>query len=179
MKAEDVLLALKQALSDGLSDPEIRARSVGQKSPITIKELWAKIDRDSLLRATQTLKELGPFHISIISGADLGEEIELLYHFAVGYGTADGEVMVTLRLSVPKADPVVPSLCGILPGAETTEREKIEFLGVTFAGIPDSRHLFLPEEMGIHPWRKDEPELGKFVRRTVEWEEGDGREKDV
>lgn len=175
MKAERVLAALWDGLRDRLWDPEIRARSVGVKAPRTIEEVWGGIDREVLLSAVETLKGLGPLHISIISGADIGEEIELLYHFAVGYGTEDGEVMVTLRMRVPKADPVVPSLCGIFPGAETTEREKIEFLGVEFQGIPDSRHLFLPEGM-VHPWRKDEPELGKFVRRTVEWEEGDGGE---
>lgn len=174
MNAQEVLAALKDALGEGLRDPEVRTRTVGIKSPQTVEEIWGRIDRDLLLEATQALKALGPLHISIISGADIGEEIELLYHFAVGFGTEGGEVLVTLRLTVPKSDPVVPSLCGIIPGAETTEREKIEFLGVTFEGIPDSRHLFLPEDMEIHPWRKDEPELEKFVKRAVKWEERNG-----
>ncbi|HIP99245.1 TPA: NADH-quinone oxidoreductase subunit C [Candidatus Bipolaricaulota bacterium] len=173
MKAQHVLAALKEALGDHLRDPEIRTRTVGVKSPQTMEEIWGKIDRDVLLQAAQTLKDLGPLHISIISGADLGEEIELLYHFTVGYGTEGGEVLVTLRFTIPKSDLTVPSLCGIIPGAETTEREKIEFLGVAFQGIPDSRHLFLPEDMEVHPWRKDEPELEKLVRRTVKWEERD------
>jgi len=173
VNAQQVLAALKEALGDGLRDAELRTRSVGVKSPLTIEEVWGRIDRDVLLMAAQTLKHLGPLHISIISGADLGEEIELLYHFTVGFGTEGGEVLATLKLTVPKADPVVPSLCGIIPGAETTEREKIEFLGVTFQGIPDSRHLFLPEDMEIHPWRKDEPELERFGKRAVKWEERD------
>jgi len=91
----------------------------------------------------------------------------------VGFGTEDGEVLVTLRFTLPKSDLTVPSLCGIVPGAQTTEREKIEFLGITFQGIPDSRHLFLPEDMEVHPWRKDEPELEKIVKRAVKWEERD------
>jgi len=173
MNAREVLAALKDALGDRLRDPEIRTRTVGVKSPQTIEEVWGQIDRDVLLQAAQTLKDLGPLHISIISGADLGEEIELLYHFTVGFGTEDGEVLVTLRFTLPKSDLTVPSLCGILPGAQTTEREKIEFLGITFQGIPDSRHLFLPEDMEVHPWRKDEPELEKIVKRAVKWEERD------
>jgi len=173
MKAQEVLAALQEALGDRLRDPEIRTRSVGVKSPQTIEEIWGVIDRDVLLQAAQTLKDLGPLHISIISGADLGEEIELLYHFTVGFGTEDGEVLVTLRFTLPKSDLTVPSLCGIVPGAQTTEREKIEFLGITFQGIPDSRHLFLPEDMEVHPWRKDEPELEKIVKRAVKWEERD------
>jgi membrane-bound hydrogenase subunit beta len=174
MNAQEVLAALKDALGERLRTPEIRTRSVGVKSPRTIEEIWAHIDRESLLEAVGVLKSLGPVHVSIISGTDWGEEIELLYHLEVGFGTEGGEVLVTLRLRVPKADPVVPSLCGLIPGAETTEREKIEFFGVTFAGIPDSRHLFLPEDMEVHPWRKDEPELEKLVKRAVKWEEQDG-----
>ncbi len=174
MKAKDILTALEEALADRLRDSEIRTRTVGVRSPRTIEEVWGRIDREVLLKAVQTLKDLGPLHISIISGRDLGEEIELLYHFTVGFGTEDGEVLVTLRLTVPKSDPMVPSLCGVLPGAQTTEREKIEFLGVEFSGIPDSRHLFLPEDMEVHPWRVDEPELEKFVKRKVKWEERDG-----
>ncbi|MCD5408132.1 NADH-quinone oxidoreductase subunit C [Candidatus Bipolaricaulota bacterium] len=171
MNAQAVLTALKEALGDRLRAPEIRTRSVGVKSPRTIEEVWGAIDRDVLLQAARTLKDLGPLHVSIISGADCGEEIELLYHFTVGFGTEGGEVLVTLKLSVPKTDPVVPSICGIIPGAQTTEREKIEFLGIEFSGIPDSRHLFLPEDMEVHPWRVDEPELEKFVKRAVKWEE--------
>ncbi|HAF71464.1 MAG: NADH dehydrogenase (Ubiquinone) 30 kDa subunit [Acetothermia bacterium 64_32] len=174
MRAQEVLAALKEALGDGFRDGEIRTRTVGVKSPQTIEEVWGRIDRGVLLPAVRALKDLGPLHISIISGADVGEEIELLYHFAVGFGTEGGEVMVTLKLTIPKSDPVVPSLCEVLPGAETTEREKIEFLGVRFEGIPDSRHLFLPEDMEVHPWRKDEPELAGLVKRKVKWEERDG-----
>jgi len=176
MKAEDVLAALEKALADRLQDQELRTRTVGVRSPRTIEEVWGRIDREVLLKAVQALKGLGPLHISIISGRDSGEEIELLYHFTVGYGTEGGEVLVTLRLAVPKSDPRVPSLCGLLPGVETTEREKIEFLRITFEGIPDARHLFLPEDMEIHPWRGDEPELDKFVKRKVKWEEQDAKD---
>ena len=174
MNAREVLAALKDALGEKLRDPEVRTRTVGVKSPRTIEEVWGRIDREVLLKAVQTLKDLGPLHISIISGVDLGEEIELLYHFTVGFGTEGGEVLVTLRLAVPKSDPVVPSLCGILPGAETTEREKIEFLGVKFEGIPSTQHVFLFDDLPVHPWRKDEPELQSFVKRKVKWEERDG-----
>ncbi|MGC9529341.1 MAG: NADH-quinone oxidoreductase subunit C [Candidatus Bipolaricaulaceae bacterium] len=173
MTAKEVLAALEAALGDRLREQEIRARSVGVKSPRAIEEVWGRIDRETLVQAAGALRELGPLHFSIISGADLGEEIELLYHFAVGFGTPEGEIMVTLRLAVPKADLTVPSLCGVIAGAETTEREKIEFLGLDFTGIPDRRHLFLPEDMQIHPWRKDEPELAARVKRAVKWEDRD------
>lgn len=176
MRAQEVLERLRNTLGDGLRAPVVRRESAGHRSPKERELIWAEVDRGSLPDAVRALKEAGPVHISIISGTDAGDEIELIYHIAVGYGTEGGEVMVNLRVFVPKGDPVVPSLCGIIPGAETTEREKIEFLGVEFEGIPDPRHLFLPDDMEVHPWRKDEPGLKGYVRRTVEWEAQDGGE---
>lgn len=170
MRAQEVLEALREKLGERLRSPEVKVEEVGHKRLRERGFIWAEISRDDLLEAVRALKEIGPLHISIISGADVGDGIELIYHFAVGYGTEGGEVMVNLRLAVPKSDPVVPSICSLLPGAETTEREKIEFLGVEFSGIPDSRKLFLPDDLPVHPWRKDEPELSEYVRYTVAWE---------
>jgi len=167
MTVRQVLSALTGAVK-GIRHEE-RPRRVGVTAPVEITELWADVPREGLLAAAGALKSLGPLHMSVISGRDTGEAIELLYHLAVGYGTAGGEVMVTLRVSVPKADPKVPSICGILPGAETTEREKIEFLGVEFSGIPSSDHVFLPDDFPGHPWRKDDAATAQLVRRTVEW----------
>lgn len=169
MTADQVTRALTSAVP-GLQ-PELRPRKVGVRAPLEVPELWAEVRREDLLPAVEALKAAGPLHISIISCRDKGEEIELLYHFAVGYGTPGGEVMVTLRVAVPVSDPTVPSICALLPGAETTEREKIEFLGVNFPGIPSAAHVFLPDGFTGHPWRKDDPETARHVKRMVEWEE--------
>ncbi|MBC7220899.1 NADH-quinone oxidoreductase subunit C [Candidatus Bipolaricaulota bacterium] len=172
MTADQVTRALTAAVP-GLQ-PELRPRKVGVRSPVEVPELWVEVPREGLVPAVAALKAAGPVHISVISGRDTGEGIELLYHLAVGYGTAGGEVMATLRVTVPKSDPTVPSICGVLPGAETTEREKIEFLGVSFTGIPSTAHVFLPDGFPGHPWRKDDPETAKLVNRLVEWEGNDG-----
>lgn len=172
MRAAKVLEALRAALGAKLRSPGLRPQEVGVRRKIVLEEIWAEVPRELIPQAVATLKALGPLHISIISGHDAGENIELLYHLAVGFGTEGGEVMVTLRTFLPKNDPTVPSICGILPGAETTEREKIEFLGVDFPGIPRRDHVFLPDNLPVHPWRRDEPELEKFLHRMVEWEKG-------
>ncbi len=174
MRAEQVLAALSAALGEKLQSYELRPREVGVRKKWKVEEIWAEVPREAIPQAVAALKNLGPLHISIISGHDAGEKIELLYHLAVGFGTEGGEVMVTLRTFLPKEDPTVPSISGILPGAETTEREKIEFLGVDFPGIPRRDHVFLPDDLPVHPWRRDEPELARFIRRMVEWEKDDG-----
>lgn len=177
MRAEQVLRALTASLGEKLRSYELRPREVGVRQKRTVEEIWAEVAREAIPQAVAALKGLGPLHISIISGHDAGETIELLYHLAVGFGTEGGEAMVTLRTFLPKSDPTVPSICGILPGAETTEREKIEFLGVDFPGIPRRDHVFLPDDLPVHPWRRDEPELEKFLHRMVEWEKGHERKE--
>lgn len=176
MRASQVISALSAALGENLKAHELRPREVGVRKKWTVEEIWAEVPREAIPQAVTALKALGPLHISVISGHDAGGEIELLYHLAVGFGTEGGEVMVTLRTRVPKTEPCVPSIWGIIPGAEITEREKIEFLGLDFPGIPRRDHVFLPDDLPVHPWRRDEPELEKYLHRMVEWEEGDGRQ---
>ncbi len=80
-----------------------------------------------------------------------GGTIEALYHFC------SGAAVVTLRVSLPRAKPVLPSLCGVIPSATLFERELIEMFGVTISGTPCTDHFILPEEWpdGVFPLRKD------------------------
>jgi len=110
----------------------------------------------------------------VISGDDLGDDVAFNYHFSTGWGVRYGEATLTIRTVVPKNDFRLPTICDLLPGAQTSEREKHEFFGLEVEGIPDDRNLFLPEDMTIHPWRKDlQAETDREVKRLVKWEERD------
>jgi NADH:ubiquinone oxidoreductase subunit C len=76
--------------------------------------------------------------------------LEMLYHFC------EGAAITTLRVSVPYARPVIPSICEILPYATLYEREAIEMFGATFRGTPNTDHFVLPEDWpgGVYPLRK-------------------------
>ena len=126
----------------------------GRKS----KQVWLKIARESLIPTLQRLVEIHYPHVSVIACADVGAQVELMYHFHVYWGIPHEEVLVTLTVSLDKADLKVPTITGIIPGALTSEREKQEMLGIEVVDIPDSRRLFLPEDFpaGVYPWRKDE-----------------------
>ena len=50
----------------------------------------------------------------------------------------------------------IPSLSGVLAGADWQEREQWDLVGVGFAGHPDLRRLMLPADWQGHPLRKDE-----------------------
>ncbi len=61
-----------------------------------------------------------------------------------------------LRVQVPEADPVVPSLFEVHPGTEAMEREVFDLFGISFDGHPDLTRILLPEDWQGHPLRKDE-----------------------
>jgi Ni,Fe-hydrogenase III component G len=92
-------------------------------------------------------------YLATITGLDLfpANEIHLLYHFC------SGAAIVTLRVGVPRADPLVPSICNIIPSASLFEREIGELFGVRVVGTPDTAPLLLPDDWleGIYPLRKD------------------------
>ena len=125
----------------------------GRKS----KQVWLKIARESLVSTLKRLVEIQYPHVSVIAFCDTGAQVDLMYHFHVYWGIPHEEVLVTLTVSLDKADLKVPTITGIIPGALTSEREKQEMLGIEVVDIPDSRRLFLPEDfpVGVFPWRKD------------------------
>ena len=62
---------------------------------------------------------------------------------------------VRVRVQVPHADPVVPSLFELFPGTEAPEREVYDMFGIAFDGHPDLTRILMPEDWDGHPLRKD------------------------
>jgi len=60
-----------------------------------------------------------------------------------------------VRVQVPEADAVVPSIIELYPGADAMEREAFDLLGVAFEGHPDLTRILMPEDWEGHPLRKD------------------------
>jgi NADH-quinone oxidoreductase subunit C len=60
-----------------------------------------------------------------------------------------------VRVQVPAADAVVPSLFELYPGTEAMEREVYDMFGIVFDGHPDLTRILMPEDWEGHPLRKD------------------------
>jgi Ni,Fe-hydrogenase III component G len=92
-------------------------------------------------------------YLATITGLDspTTNEIELLYHFC------QDAAVLTLRVSVPRDDAQVPTICDILPSASLFEREVMEMFGVKIIDTPDTARLLLPDdwEEGVYPLRKE------------------------
>ncbi len=89
----------------------------------------------------------------VITGVDVVDGIELLYHFIFD----SRHVVVTLKTKVPKPFPEIESVTPICPAAEWIEREVYDLLGVTFRNHPKPKRLILADDWpdGVYPLRKD------------------------
>ena len=78
--------------------------------------------------------------------------IDVIYHLS---SMAKKHGPVTIRVTLPRATPVVPSLVCVYRGAEFQEREVYDLYGVTFEHHPDLRRILMWEGFQGHPMRKD------------------------
>ena len=129
----------------------------------TPKRVYIEIRSDSLIRcAGYIFKDLGA-RFNIASGLDTKYCVEILYHFTF----EDINLVVSLRVKLPKDNLEVDSLAKVFEGANWIEREMNELLGVKFKGHPDMRRLLLPEDWpeGVYPLRCDYKEWDKKAIR--------------
>lgn len=73
-------------------------------------------------------------------------------------------VGVVLKADLPDDDLSVGTWTGTYAGADWHERETWEMFGITFAGHPGLKHLYLPSDFEGHPLRKDFPLLARRVK---------------
>lgn len=158
LSPQAIVESFKTVLGDSLVDSKIYERGVAVKKNL-FRTIWIYVKREAFRRAVEHIGELQEYpHLAIISSADLGDRVELIYHFTLYYGHHLQELSLGLRVSLPKNDLKIPTITDIIPGALFTERETQEMMGVEVVGIPDKRRLFLPEDFpeGVYPWRTDE-----------------------
>jgi Ni,Fe-hydrogenase III component G len=108
--------------------------------------------KDAREFARMLVEEFGA-RFATATGTDIGEELEVVYHFeydAVG-------LVVNMRERTPKGDPVLPSITPVVPPADWIEREMNDLVGIVFDGHPDPRRLILADDWpeGVYPLRKD------------------------
>ncbi len=72
-------------------------------------------------------------------------------------------VGINLKADVPDSLSI-ESWVPVYAGANWHERETWEMFGITFAGHPDLRHMYLPSEFEGFPLRKDFPLLARMVK---------------
>jgi NADH-quinone oxidoreductase subunit C len=74
------------------------------------------------------------------------------------------DLRLLLKADVPDDELTMPTWIGNFAGAAWHEREVHEMYGISFAGNPDLRNLYLPGGFEGHPLRKDFPLLSRVVK---------------
>lgn len=116
-------------------------------------ELLFTVPADQIVQFATYIVQRGWWHLATMTGQDLGDQIEVLYHF-----NAEEPPAVTIKAAVPKDDPRIASITPEIPAATMYEREIFDLLGVQFEGHPRLERLVLPDDWpdGVYPLRLEE-----------------------
>ncbi len=84
---------------------------------------------------------------------ETGAELHAVYHLlSMTYNRR-----VRIEVSVPDADPHLPSTVAIYPANDWHEREAYDMFGLLFDGHPALTRILMPDDWPGHPQRKDYP----------------------
>jgi len=117
------------------------------------RRIWGEAPRERFIEILTFIRdEMGFGSLCTVTGLDMGDRFELIYHLA-----RDGGVILSLRESAPKSDPVFDTGTDLYKGGVLYELEARNLLGLTVRGIPEDIRYPLPDNWpeGQYPLRKE------------------------
>ncbi len=109
------------------------------------------IPSDKLVAVAQLLRdELGFDMLTCVTGVDMIDHIESLYHFR----SLTQDWLLQARVRLTAEHPEVDSLVSLYPSANWLEREQYDMYGIIYRGHPDLRRILLEDEFIGHPLLK-------------------------
>ncbi len=120
--------------------------------------VWFNVPAEKIIEVAQYLKGLGFDHAVSVSGVDYLEEKTIAVHYFLSSYTKDDlkDLVISMRVKLPRDSPKMPTLTTIWPSAEWHEREQYEMFGIIFEGHPKLEKLILQDNWdGPPPFRKD------------------------
>ncbi len=146
MTKQEILSILKAKLGQGF---------LGHTEPIP-DQLWVEVKPESVVQAADLLHNQTQARYLLSVGSD---EREIKKRFGVYHlFTFDADhFFLSLDVSADAQKPSVPSITPVIKGANWSEREIRDLLGVEFPGHPDPRRLVLADDwpQGVYPLRKE------------------------
>ena len=153
---DEVADALGAALqAGGLGFSDAIERVVADRGELTFY-----VRRERLPEVAAKLRDDPDLRFELCSGVsgvhypeEVGRELHAVYHML----SITHNRRVRLEVSVPDADPHVPSLVSVYPTCNWHERETWDFFGIIFDGHPALTRIEMPDDWKGHPQRKDYP----------------------
>ena len=146
-------------VTDNLRAEQIRSRFADYVTAISEDSAGLRID--AIPSATFEIclylrDEMGFDYPADFRAMDTGEALIAWYQLY----SVDSKVNATVRVELPREDPMLNSVVTIWPGMDWHERETFDLFGIRFPGPPDDgdpkrMRILLPEDWDGHPFRKD------------------------
>lgn len=147
MTPEQIIEATKAKFGAAVLAAEPAAKTPSMKiTPASWPEI-AKFLRD----------EIGLNYLVCLTAVDRTAELEAIYTLEhLGFAASDtARYGVSVRISVPRAEPVIPTVEHVWRTADWHEREAWDLMGITFAGHHNLVRILCAEDWEGHPLRKD------------------------
>lgn len=123
---------------------------------ITLDGASVWVQPNDLVRVCRWLKDSPDYQLDYVSNLTAvdypPDRMDMVYHL---FSMAKKHGPLTLKVTLPRSNPIVPSLTPMYRGAEFQEREVYDLYGVTFNGHPDLRRILMWDGFKGHPMRKD------------------------
>ena len=123
-------------------------------------EITFHVGRENLLQVAKLLRDDPMLRFEFCAGVngvhypgDTGRELHAVYSFlSMTYNRR-----IRVEVSVPDADPHLPSITSVYPATDWHEREAFDMFGLVFDGHPALTRILMPDDWPGHPQRKDYP----------------------
>ena len=140
----------------GLDPAQVIEKAVADRDEFTLH-----IVRTHIVTVCRALRDDQDLRFELCLGvsgvhypADQGRELHAVYHLM---SLTHGGRLLRLEVSVPDADPHLPSVVDVYPGNDWQERETWDLFGIVFDGHPALTRTAMPDDWVGHPQRKDYP----------------------
>jgi len=146
----NVLERIRPALGD------LAARSTTSQEGTLVLEIEAKDAHDAIARLRDACGFETCTFVTAVDRFPAEPRFEVLWQL---HSIRNNE-RVRLRARVEGANPKVPTIVDLYPGAAFSERECFDMFGVVFEGHRGLKRLLMPEGYDHFPLRKDFPHQG-------------------
>ena len=119
--------------------------------------LYLRITPNSIRGICQEIFNLGARFVTSVATDRSKESNKLEVNHIFSFDQE--RLTVVLKTQVSVTEPTVESISSVIPGANWSERECADMMGIEFSDHPDSRRLILADDwpQGVHPLRKSFP----------------------
>ena len=139
------------ALLTQLVRVEERIGATLPKSRLSAGIVNIDIPPEKLVEVARLLRdELGFDMLSCVTGVDMIDHLESIYHFR----SLANDWLLQARVRLTAEHPEVDSLVSVYQSANWLEREQYDMFGIVYRGHPDLRRILLEDEFIGHPLLK-------------------------